>query len=550
MSTYKTLLTNVGLAKLINAQAMGAVVQWSSMAVGDGAGNPTTPTETQTALVRERFRASLNELSVDPLNPNYLVAELIIPATEGGWTVHEVGIYDADGDLVAVANCPATYKPILAEGSTSDLALRIIVQVSNAATVQLKIDPSVVLASRQWVINNFGAAKLFPGGFTGQFLAKASNADGVTEWVDPAEGVEVIVISREETQTLTVGQTVIDLENITTMGCAVYIEGVRLMKTQFEVTTPTKVVLSSTYPTGTKVTVVQNEEVGDYPQSNEEQKGIAEISTDAETKAGADDTKIVTPLKLAHRLAALGAIVGTVRNLRMQCTAGATTATLTADELAVKSAIGGDCWLLSAVSKAINLATTGAGGMDTGSAPISGWLAVYVIYNPVTGEFALLGRDVTSALAGEIYDGANMPAGFTASSLVGVVGTNPSRQFKTTTLKDRRAIVPQVQIFQTQSIQATPGTLINIATLVPRNAKRMSGQITIASTASALLSVAMDSDQLLSGRTLVSGGVATSQPIGSNFVNFEFLTPQNIYIITASNAGTPTFTGYMASYEI
>lgn len=262
MSTFKTLLTNVGLAKLINAQALGTVVQWSAMAVGDGNGNPTTPTETQTALVRERYRASLNELSVDPLNPTYLISEMIIPATQGGWTVHEVGIYDADGDLVAVANCPATYKPLLAEGGTSDLGIRIIVQVSNASVVQLKIDPSIVLASRQWVINNYSLSKLIPGGTTSQVLAKKSNADGDTEWVDPDTAVDVIVSSREETQTLAAAQNIIDLAAITTYGCAVYIEGVRLLKTQFTINTATRLTLSTTYPAGSKATIVQNEETG------------------------------------------------------------------------------------------------------------------------------------------------------------------------------------------------------------------------------------------------------------------------------------------------
>lgn len=261
MSTYYTLLTSVGLAKLINAQALGTVVQWSAMAVGDGNGNPTTPTQAQTALVREKYRAQLNQLSIDPANPNYLIAEMIIPATQGGWTVHEVGLFDADGDMVAVANFPMTYKPVLADGSTRDLVIRIIIEVSNAATVQLKIDPAVVLASRQWVMTNYVEKVTLNGGTTNQVLRKKSNNNLDVEWADPLAAVQVIVASREETQTLAAAQTVIDLATVTTEGCAVYIEGVRLLLSQFTRNTATRVTLATSYPAGTKVTVVQNEEL-------------------------------------------------------------------------------------------------------------------------------------------------------------------------------------------------------------------------------------------------------------------------------------------------
>lgn len=155
MATYYTLLTTIGQAKIANAIALGQQVDWTEMAVGDGNGNPTTPNENQTQLVNEVYRAGINQLDVDPDNPNYMVAELIIPTNVGGWAVNEVGIFDAEGDMVAVANFPATYKPQLEEGSGRDLVVRIIVQVSNASVVTLRVDPAIVLASQQWVIENF-----------------------------------------------------------------------------------------------------------------------------------------------------------------------------------------------------------------------------------------------------------------------------------------------------------------------------------------------------------------------------------------------------------
>ena len=158
MSAYYTLLTKVGLAKLTNAQSSGSVVQWSQMAVGDGNGAAVTPTETQTALVHETYRASINRLAVDDTNPNYLIAELVIPAPDGGFTIREIGIFDTEGNLVAVANSPENYKPVLSEGSATDLVVRVIVMLSNTDAVQLKIDPSVVLATRKYVDDSITTA--------------------------------------------------------------------------------------------------------------------------------------------------------------------------------------------------------------------------------------------------------------------------------------------------------------------------------------------------------------------------------------------------------
>lgn len=148
--TYFAILTDRGEAKLANAQALGTQVQYSHMAVGDGNGNLPVPDRLQPALVREQYRAGLNELKVDPLNASQIIAELVIPENIGGWWIREMGIYDADGDLVAVANCPPSYKPQLAEGSGRTQVLRIVLIVSSTAAVQLKIDPSVVLATRAY----------------------------------------------------------------------------------------------------------------------------------------------------------------------------------------------------------------------------------------------------------------------------------------------------------------------------------------------------------------------------------------------------------------
>lgn len=260
MATYYTLLTKIGQARIANAVALNQKVNLTYMAVGDGNGNPTTPNENQTALVREKYRATINQLTVDADNPNYLVAEMIVPTNVGGWSIYEVGVFDDQNQLIAVANFPATYKPELAEGSGRDLIVRIIIQVSNTSVVTLKIDPAITLASQAWVAANYVKKVTVAGGTTGQILAKKSNANEDFQWVDPTAAVDVNVFSREETQTVATGQTIINLAQLTTDGAAIYIEGIRLRDGQFTVNSPTRLTLATSYPAGTKVTIVQNEE--------------------------------------------------------------------------------------------------------------------------------------------------------------------------------------------------------------------------------------------------------------------------------------------------
>ncbi|WP_072035342.1 phage tail protein [Dickeya fangzhongdai] len=154
MSTkYTALLTEVGAARLANAIALGKQLEITQMGVGDGGGTLPTPDATQTKLINEKRRAPLNALNIDPANPNQIIAEQVIPENEGGFWLREIGLYDADDNLVAVANCPETYKPQMQEGSGRVQTVRMILAVGQADAVSLKIDPAVVLASRQYVDN-------------------------------------------------------------------------------------------------------------------------------------------------------------------------------------------------------------------------------------------------------------------------------------------------------------------------------------------------------------------------------------------------------------
>src|SRR5476649_1628277 len=147
---FFALLTNLGAAKLANAAALGTKLEITQMAVGDGAGLLPTPDPAQTALKGEVRRAAINLLTVDPLNASQVIAEQVIPENEGGWWIREIGLYDKDGVLIAIANCPETYKPLLQEGSGRTQTIRVVLIVSSVDTVTLKIDPSVVLATRKY----------------------------------------------------------------------------------------------------------------------------------------------------------------------------------------------------------------------------------------------------------------------------------------------------------------------------------------------------------------------------------------------------------------
>lgn len=152
MSTkFYTLLTDIGAAKLASAAALGVPLKITHMAVGDGGGALPTPDAKQTALVNEKRRAALNMLYIDPQNSSQIIAEQVIPENEGGWWIREVGLFDESGALIAVGNCPESYKPQLAEGSGRTQTVRMVLITSSTDNITLKIDPAVVLATRHYV---------------------------------------------------------------------------------------------------------------------------------------------------------------------------------------------------------------------------------------------------------------------------------------------------------------------------------------------------------------------------------------------------------------
>ena len=162
-SQFFAILTNVGMSKQANADALGIPWKITDMGVGDanpnGLENPPNPipSPAQTKLLNEWRRRPLNQLKIDPVNPAVVIAEQVIPADEGGRWIREIGLYDVDGDLVAVANCAPSFKPMLSQGSGRTQVVRLNFQVTSTGNITLKIDPSVVLATRSYVDNTFNS---------------------------------------------------------------------------------------------------------------------------------------------------------------------------------------------------------------------------------------------------------------------------------------------------------------------------------------------------------------------------------------------------------
>ncbi|AXE00580.1 phage tail protein [Salmonella enterica] len=168
---FYTLLTEIGAAKLASAAALGVPLKITHMAVGSGGGVLPTPNAQQTALVAEERRAALNMLYIDPQNSSQIIAEQVIPENEGGWWIREVGLFDETGALIAVGNCPESYKPKLVEGSGRTQTVRMVLITSSTDNITLKIDPAVVLATRKYVDDKALELKVYVDDLMAKHLA-------------------------------------------------------------------------------------------------------------------------------------------------------------------------------------------------------------------------------------------------------------------------------------------------------------------------------------------------------------------------------------------
>lgn len=171
-------------------------------------------------------------------------------------------------------------------------------------------------------------------------------------------------------------------------------------------------------------------------------------------------------------------LAGDAKGVSMALTTPSANGVITAEQVVVATALNGSQFKLNSYSQTLNLAVTGAGGMDVGSAPNTGYVAIYAIYNPTTVTTSVLGTNATSSVATTIYSGSNLPSGFTYSALLSVWPTNSSLQFIVGTQHGRTIQVPEVTVLSTTTPSGSPAS-ISLTTAVPPNATSVQGNFTL-----------------------------------------------------------------------
>ncbi len=229
--------------------------------------------------------------------------------------------------------------------------------------------------------------------------------------------------------------------------------------------------------------------------------------------------------------------IGQSRNAVMTCSSVSASQTFTADELIVETELGGIQYRINSINLAVNLAATGAGGMDTGTAPASGFVALYVIYNPTTQTAALLAKNATSVKVNEVYSGINMPSGYTASALVAVWPTNASGQLIYGQLINRKAIFQNTSAVTSTAV-VTNGS-VSLVNIVPLNAKTIDGFIAAAITTGSGTIYGIASSDSVSGLSKQVWGYSTnSSSVQGYFGGLPLLTPQKLYYSFGYSGGT------------
>ncbi|OOG15490.1 hypothetical protein BMS17_03935 [Pseudomonas sp. C9] len=232
----------------------------------------------------------------------------------------------------------------------------------------------------------------------------------------------------------------------------------------------------------------------------------------------------------------------------MTVSAASASAAVAADEIIVGTTLGATTYRLANFSKTINLATTGINAMDTGTAPVSGWVAVYAIYNPTTSVSALLGVASPNTFMPTIYGGANMPSGYTTSALLTVVPTNASSQFKICSVRGRKIGIQLAQAYTVTG--SVSNQVVTPITVIPANAIEAFGELQVGSTGASALTLAVFSDTANINQQILSISVGTGQSVASNFSGLMITTKQQFVATSSSTGGSPTFTVYFSGYSI
>ena len=173
------ILTNIGLAKLASATPEDQL-EIKHIAIGDGGGGYPPIDPTMTALVNEVWRGDSSAPIRDPESNRVLIFETIIPNNEGGFTIREVGLFDVDGDMIAIGQIDEIEKTDGSPGTTPVmLTLRVRLTLENASQTDLIIADSPLIDHQG--TSNRDAADAHPieaiTGLVDALNAKANTAD-------------------------------------------------------------------------------------------------------------------------------------------------------------------------------------------------------------------------------------------------------------------------------------------------------------------------------------------------------------------------------------
>ena len=448
---YFAILTAIGEAKLANATILGTTLQLTHLAVGDGNGIVPVPDRTQRGLANEQRRAPLNTLKVDPHNPNQIIAEQVLPEEVGGWWIRELGLYDKDGNLCAVANCPPSYKPQLAEGSGRTQIIRMVLIVSSTSAVELRIDPSVVLATRQYTDD--------------QRDAHTAAVDPHPQYLTEPEGNALVKAAVNKL----VGGATAALDTLAELATA--------LGNDADFAGSVANALSQKAPLASPA--------------------LTDIPTAPTAALGTCTAQLATT---AYVMGAQVGIVGSCRGLRAHCMQTDAVLAFELSAAIVETSAGMQYRFSGTTTPNMVMSNVGINGMDTGLPPSSGYVAIYLIFNPATASFALLGQDATNTARTEMYTGNAMPDGYTASCLLSIWPTHANRNFGPGLQVERTIYKAPATQF---AGSATTGTITMSG--APPNARAGGGTISAAATGSVSCTMSAGISSLRLGEQITQG---------------------------------------------
>lgn len=265
------------------------------------------------------------------------------------------------------------------------------------------------------------------------------------------------------------------------------------------------------------------------------------------TAAGISPVKGTQNQVLSALRALSTGVIGTLRNVKMALPAAAASATFTADQIVVGTSLGGSTYRLNNFNKTLNLASSGAGGMDVGAAPVSGFVSIYAIYNPTTQTSALLACNQTTS-NGQVYTGANMPAGYTASALVSAWGTTAAGLLAAGLQINRKINVALALINSSSVNQAN--TSISIAAVVPIAAKEISGILQVGSSAASNCTISLSGTAGNVGYQSLGASVGAGLVVQGAYSGISIGTAQTIFFTANAAAGALSSSAYATSYSI